>query len=318
MLDRMTFNPIIPVWLMVILCIGLLAIKRRGVIPYIRQILMVILIFVINLRPMIMSNDVTVIKQKLNCYCIICIDDTLSMMAEDYDGDNPRMDGVKADVEYITQQLTGAKFCLIDFNNDVNLIAPFTDDAAYIKSSINSIYPLPDYHATGTNINVSKKLLGQMIQNASMMGDGHIIVFFITDGENTDNHKLDSFADIANNIEGGAVMGYGTEEGGQMHYYDELYDEVVLVEDKRTFPYKPAVSCIDEDNLEQLSKDLGIEYIHMDRQEKLDKTLDKCLDLLEKDTEETTEYGYVDTYYWFVIPLAALIAYEFISVKRRA
>ena len=242
MLDRMTFNPIIPVWLMVILCIGLLAIKRRGVIPYIRQILMVILIFVINLRPMIMSNDVTVIKQKLNCYCIICIDDTLSMMAEDYDGDNPRMDGVKADVEYITQQLTGAKFCLIDFNNDVNLIAPFTDDAAYIKSSINSIYPLPDYHATGTNINVSKKLLGQMIQNASMMGDGHIIVFFITDGENTDNHKLDSFADIANNIEGGAVMGYGTEEGGQMHYYDELYDEVVLVEDKRTFPYKPAVS----------------------------------------------------------------------------
>lgn len=318
MLDRLTFNPIVPIWFMVILCIGLLAIKRKGVVPYIRQILMVILIFVINLRPMIMSNEVKVLKQKLNCYCIICIDDTLSMMAEDYDGDKPRMDGVKADVEYITQQLAGAKFCLIDFNNDVNLIAPFTDDSAYIKSSVNSIYPLADYHATGTNINVSKKLLGQMIQNASMMGDGHIIVFFITDGENTDNHKLDSFADIATNIEGGAVLGYGTEEGGQMHYYDELYDEVVLVEDKRTFPYKPAVSCLDEDNLEQLSKDLGIEYIHMDRQEKLDNTLEKCLDLLEKDTEETYEYGYVDTYYWFVIPLAALVAYEFISVKRRA
>lgn len=314
----MKFEPILPVWFMVILCIGLLALKRRGIVPYIRQILMVILIFVINLRPMIMTDDVTVIKQKLNCYCIICIDDTLSMMAEDYDGENPRLDGVKADVEHITQELPGAKFCLIDFNNDVNLIAPFTDDTSYIRSSVNSIYPLPDYHATGTNINVCKKLLGQMIQDAVRMGDGRIVVFFISDGENTDNHSLDSFADIASDIEGGAVMGYGTDDGGQMHYYDELYDEVVLVEDKRTFPYQPAVSCIDEDNLEQLSQDLGIKYIHMTETEKLDPVLEDIKSMIDGETEETTEYGYVDTYYWFVIPLAALIAYEFISVKRRA
>ena len=318
MLETMKFEPILPVWFMVILCIGLLALKRRGIVPYIRQILMVILIFVINLRPMIMTDDVTVIKQKLNCYCIICIDDTLSMMAEDYDGENPRLDGVKADVEHITQELPGAKFCLIDFNNDVNLIAPFTDDTSYIRSSVNSIYPLPDYHATGTNINVCKKLLGQMIQDAVRMGDGRIVVFFITDGENTDNHSLDSFADIASDIEGGAVMGYGTDDGGQMHYYDELYDEVVLVEDKRTFPYQPAVSCIDEDNLEQLSQDLGIKYIHMTETEKLDPVLEDIKSMIDGETEETTEYGYVDTYYWFVIPLAALIAYEFISVKRRA
>ena len=240
------------------------------------------------------------------------------MMAEDYDGENPRLEGVKADVEHITQELPGAKFCLIDFNNDVNLIAPFTDDTAYIRSSVNSIYPLPDYHATGTNINVCKKLLGQMIQDAVRMGDGRIVVFFISDGENTDNHKLDSFADIASDIEGGAVMGYGTDDGGQMHYYDELYDEVVLVEDKRSFPYQPAVSCIDEDNLEQLSQDLGIKYIHMTETEKIDPVLEDIKSMIDGETEETTEYGYVDTYYWFVIPLAALIAYEFISVKRRA
>ncbi len=318
MFETLKFEPILPVWFMVILCIGLLALKRKGIVPYIRQILMVILIFVINLRPMIMTDDVTVIKQKLNCYCIICIDDTLSMMAEDYDGDRPRLEGVKADVDYITRELPGAKFCLIDFNNDVNLIAPFTDDTSYIRSSVSSIYPLPDYHATGTNINVCKKLLGQMIQDAVRMGDGRIVVFFITDGENTDNHQLESFADIAGNIEAGAVMGYGTDDGGQMHYYDELYEEVVLVEDKRTFPYKPAVSCIDEDNLEQLADDLKIKYIHMTETEKIDPVLEDIKGMVDGETEETTEYGYVDTYYWFVIPLAALVAYEFISVKRRA
>ena len=257
-------------------------------------------------------------RQKLNCYCIICVDDTLSMMAEDYAGDNPRMDGVKADVEYITEHMTGAKFCLIDFNNDVNLIAPFTDDTAYIKSAVNSIYPLADYHATGTNINVCKKLLGQMIDNANILGDGHVVVFFITDGENTDKHQLETFADLAPGIEGGAVMGYGTEEGGQMHYYDELYDEIVLVEDKRSYPYEPAVSYIDEDNLKQLSEDMGLTYVHMEESEDIDPVIEDVMDLLDAEQEETTKYGYADTYYWFVIPLAALVAYEFISVKRRA
>jgi len=318
MLDHLKFEPILPVWLMVIICIGLLALKRKGIVPYIRQILMVVLIFVINLRPMILTNEVTVLKQKLNCYCIFVIDDTLSMMAEDYNGSNPRMDGVKADIEYIADQLPGAKYCLIDFNNDVNLISPFTDDTTYIKSSVNSIYPLPDYHATGTNISVSKDLLKQMSDDAVRMGDGRVIVFFITDGENTDDHRLESFADIAPNIDGGAVMGYGTEDGGQMHYYDELEEEFVLVEDKRTYPYVTAISCIDEDNLEQLSDDLGIPYVHMTKTEKIDSILADITGSIDGATEETKEYGYTDTYYWFVIPLAALIAYEFISVKRRA
>ena len=101
-MDKITFEPMIPIWLMVIICIGLLAIKRKGIVPYIRQCLIVVLLFAINLRPMYISDEVKVMRQKLNCYCIIVIDDTLSMMAEDYNGIEPRMNGVKADVEYIT------------------------------------------------------------------------------------------------------------------------------------------------------------------------------------------------------------------------
>ena len=157
-----------------------------------------------------------------------------------------------------------------------------------------------------------------MIDNATILGDGHVVVFFITDGENTDKNTLDSFADIADGIEGGAVMGYGTDKGGQMHYYDELYDEVVLVEDKRSYPYEPAVSYIDEDNLEQLADDMGLTYVHMYDSEDIDPVLDDVMGLLDAEEEETTKYGYADVYFWFVYPLAALVAYEFISVKRRA
>ena len=301
---------------MAIICIVLLVIKRKGIIPYIRQILMVLLLFAINLRPMYVSNEVKVMRQKLNCYCIIVLDDTLSMQAEDHGG-KTRMEGAKEDIEYITKTLTGAKFCVIDFNNDVNLVTPFTDDCTYVKTCVDAIKPIVDYHATGTNINCCKELLGQMINDAKMLNDGHVVVFFLTDGENTDDHKLESFEGIAEGVEGGAVMGYGTAKGGQMHYYDEMHDETVLVEDKRDWPYKPAVSKIDEKNLKQLSKDLKLDYVHMSSSEDIDPTIEKSLKLLDAEQEESTEYGYADTYYWFVIPLAVLIAYEFISVKRR-
>ena len=290
--------------------------------PYIRQILMVILLFAINLRPMYISSEIKVIRQKLNCYCIIVLDDTLSMMADDVDdyvGDKPktRMDRAKEDIDYITKNLVGAKFCIIDFNNDANLICPFTDDNKYIKDSVDAIYPLVDYHATGTNLNCCKKLLGQMINDAKLLNDGHVVVYFLSDGENTDDHRLDNFSDIAEGIEGGAILGYGTAKGGQMTYHDDLHNEDVLVEDKRDYPYKPAVSKIDEKNLKSLSLDLGIEYIHMDESEDLDENLENVMKLLDAETEETKEYGYADLYFWFVIPLAALVVYEFISVKRR-
>lgn len=308
---------------MAIICVALLVIKRKGVMPYVRQVLIVLILFAINLRPMYISDEIKVIRQKLNCYCIIVLDDTLSMNAEDVPGfeeDRPRtrMDQAKEDIDYITKNLVGAKFCIIDFNNDVNLICPFTDDNKYIKDSVDAIKPIVDYHATGTNINCCKKLLGQMINDAKLMNDGHVVVFFLSDGENTDDHRLDNFSDIAQGIEGGAVMGYGTTKGGQMRYYDELHDETVVVQDKRDYPYQPAVSKIDEKNLKSLSLDLGIEYIHMDESEDLDGTFENIMKLLEAETEETTEYGYADIYFWFVIPLAALVAYEFISVKRRA
>ena len=307
---------------MAIICVALIAIKRKGVMPYIRQILMVILLFAINLRPMYISSEIKVIRQKLNCYCIIVLDDTLSMMADDVDdyvGDNPktRMDRAKEDIDYITKNLVGAKFCIVDFNNDANLICPFTDDNKYIKDSVDAIYPLVDYHATGTNLNCCKKLLGQMINDAKLLNDGHVVVYFLSDGENTDDHRLDNFSDIAEGIEGGAILGYGTAKGGQMTYHDDLHNEDVLVEDKRDYPYKPAVSKIDEKNLKSLSLDLGIEYIHMDESEDLDENLEKVMKLLDAETEETKEYGYADLYFWFVIPLAALVVYEFISVKRR-
>ena len=46
----MTINPIIPLWLMGIICIVLLFFKRKGIFNYVRQIVIVALLFLINMR----------------------------------------------------------------------------------------------------------------------------------------------------------------------------------------------------------------------------------------------------------------------------
>ena len=55
----------------------------------------------------------------------------------------------------------------------------------------------------------------------------------------------------------------------------------------------------------------------MDRTARIDSTLNKIKNSVGTDTEEMTKEGYEDIYYYFMIPLAVLVAYEFISVKRR-
>lgn len=311
-------NPIIPIWLMAIICVALLFTKRKGIGPFIRQILIVVLLFAINIRIMVPAENITVQKSRNDAYVIFVVDDTLSMLADDGIDGNQRFTDAKNDAAYIIEQLSGAKFAVISFHNSAQIMSPFTDDMYHAKNVINNLYPVRPINAFGTNICVSKDTLGHVIDNAQAMGDGKIYVFFISDGENTGkNTKMKSFEEYAGEITGGAVLGYGTEEGGEMIFYDQESDTYETVIDETDYNYDNAVSCIDEDNLKQIAEDLGVPYVHMTKQSAIQSTINDIKASIESTSEEEVKTGYKDTYYFFVFPLVILVAYEFISVKRK-
>lgn len=313
-MDKFIINPIIPIWIMAIICVVLLCFKRRGVMPYIRQIIIVVLLFAINIRPMYLDKNTLVQRQKLDAYVIFCVDSTISMLAEDYDGNHTRLEGAKADMYHIIDRLDGAQFAIVGFNNDARVLTPFTADSNYAKMIVDAIYPVPQVHATGTNISVAADVLGGVINEARTLGDGEIYVFFITDGENTDNNRLESFAKYASNISGGAVLGYGTDNGGVMQYTNDTNGTVSMIMDGNN----PARSYINEDNLNQIASDLRIPYIHMVSTSSLNTTLNNIRNEINEEPEDEMKDSYTDIYYLFVLPLAVLIGYEFISIKRRA
>ena len=319
----MILNPIIPIWLMAIICIGLLLLKRKGVWPYIRQIVIVILIFVINLRIMLPGEVENVQEQEMNVHVLFVIDDTISMLAEDYDGKRTRLEGVKEDCQYIVDELPGARFSVISFHNTANLLSPFTNNAEYVKSTIESIYPLDDLFARGSSMNVAKDVMLHTLQYIKEKRDTKVVLFFISDGEVTDGSKLESFTEVAQYISNGAVLGYGTESGGNMHVknYD---DELVLVEDESGYVNKAAVSKIDEVNLKKLAKDFGIEYVNRNQGKRLDSIINdvkNSAEVIKKSSDEKKESNQVETatdiYYFFVIPLLILLLFEVITLIRK-
>lgn len=314
----MITNPIIPIKIMAVICVVLLLLKRKGMVPYIRQILIVALLFMINLRIMIPDNNIEIETQKMEVNVLFVIDNTISMVANDYEDGRERREGVIETCSYIIDELYGAKYAVISFHNDATMTLPLTSDAECAKNAISALYPIDSLYAKGTTINVCRELLEDTLENLDEREDGKTIIFFISDGEITGNDRLDTFEDCAEFISGGAVLGYGTTSGGTMKLYDCITEQTTVIETWHGYEYGPAISKIDEDNLEQIAEDMDIPYVHVKKLENVEDVLEDITENILVETETDTVSGYKDTYYWFAIPFAVLLLFELLVYKKKA
>ena len=129
----------------------------------IRQILIVILLFVINMRIMVRGGDVPTLMPNVDV--LFVVDNTISMLAEDYNGGGRRMDAVKADCEYITEQFPGASFSVVTFGDSVERKIPYTVDANMTAETISLLHGQPKYHAQGTSLNEVMGAMEKMLDD---------------------------------------------------------------------------------------------------------------------------------------------------------
>lgn len=314
----MIANPIIPIPFMAVICLVLLILKRKGFFSYIRQILIVFLLFAINLRLMVPNPDAPTVERNVDV--LFVVDNTISVLAEDYGEEKGRrIDAIKADCKYISEQLPGVSFSVISFGNSVAHLIPYTMDLANVEQAFKTINGQSSYYAKGTSFDEVLTYLGETLDRE---GDHYQVVFFISDGEISNDGELGSFPELADYIDAGAVLGYGTEKGGFMkapafvgddsdeylYYYDKLYNR------------RKARSVIDEENLKSIASDLGVEYIHMTQQDQIEEVLAELQAQIEKETADPTKDSldaYSDTFFYLLIPLAAILVVDFIYYKRK-
>lgn len=233
----MIINPIIPIWLMSIICIVSIImiihnkqikdiisnksnnirtprqnnILKHHIINSCIKICIVVLLFIINLRFMIPNGENTAISSDLSV--LFVIDTSVSMRALDYNGNKERFEGVVNDCCYIVDKLANSKFSIITFGDTAQRVIPFTTDSDMVQAELKAIQLEDDYYAKGSSMNIVNDVLEKTLKEEKERKNGNskFVVFFITDGEITkEGETLNSFANINQYILDGAVLGYGT------------------------------------------------------------------------------------------------------------
>lgn len=312
----MITNPIIPIWIMVVFCVLLLVMGKKGGWSFIRRIMIVLLLFLINLRFMVPGNGAQ--NAALDVDVTFVIDNTISMLAEDYQGESTRMDAVKKDCSYIMEQLPGASFSVISFGERLKQMTPYTVDVTMIKDTIATLNGQTRLYATGTHLNDVLKDLEKVLDHGR---SGHQILFFISDGEMTQDKGLQSFGGIKKYVDAGAVLGYGTAEGGAMkafNYSGEEDPPEYLTTYDANWDEQRAISKINEDNLKKIAEDFGVGYIHMEKQSDVDslmKSLKNKVESLPVKKKSQRMDGYEDIYYLLVVLLVIVLIWDFVCFK---
>ncbi len=317
---NLAIHPLMPWWAIalifvpiVIACAVLLGVRKGARLDWLRRLLMVLMLAVVAIRPV--TGDEGLSTQRLNANVIFVVDLTGSMNAEDYDGSKPRLDGAKADIRTIMDGMNGARFSIITFDSSASAQLPLTTDAGAVKAWIDTAHTeLTDY-SRGSNVDRPRGALQKLVDHTREEDpDSHVLVYFLSDGENTDNKESEPFGALGGKVDGGAVLGYGTAQGGPM--------KAVGGESDGQYIKDPSggrgLSKIDEKNLQFIAQQMGVSYLHRTAgNEGLDTTW-KGLDLTLIDTTEEQAVPSFEDWYWIAsIALTLLAVWELAALTLR-
>ena len=274
-----------------------------------RMSIIYVLVLIIGLRPVTVRTDYEFATKNLDV--LFVIDGTLSMWAMDYNGRNERMEGVKADVNYILTELAGSNFGLVTFDDTAHVLSPFTQDLKYIADMVDIMATPETYYSSGSNLATPYKDMEALLLSSNKKENRKTIVFFISDGEVTNENMEMSYSEFAQFIDSGAVLGYGSEAGGKMkEYHSYVYDYET---------HDDAISRIDEDNLKRIADEMGVQYLNMNGS---NTDLAGIIEIIKEQSATVVEQGdgaerYVDIYYYFAALLAAMLLVETIVFIRK-
>ena len=274
-----------------------------------RRSAMVVLLLVAALRPGVPGGDLKVNATDLDVYFLV--DTTSSSMAEDYAGGRPRLEGMRADIKGVAAQLPGARYSLVTFDQETVTRLPLTTDAAALASAADTIVPETSTWSRGSSVTLARSALADTLERGQKAHPERArVVFYLGDGEQTAPSAPEPFEVDPTLINGGAVLGYGTAQGGQMKETGTRRDAYIT--DPSTG--RPARSVIDESQLEAIGEQLTVPYLHRTADDKgagiVDEVRLKELNSLSTSDASRSVGGRTELYWLFLLALAALAAWE--------
>ena len=148
---------------------------------------------------------------------VFVVDLSASSTAEDWNGVEPRLEGMRADVAALAEHHAGARFALITFDSTAVQRLPFTTDASALAQGMRTLVAQVPGYSAGSSIGAAAPLLERVLAAAAERDEERMrVVYYLGDGEETARGEREHYDAVAELIQGGAVLGYGTARGGRM------------------------------------------------------------------------------------------------------
>ena len=314
----MIFQPVLHPLLLapLVLGAGFLAVRAlwraRGVrrIPWVLRLAALLAVGLLALRPGIAGGETETLTTDTDI--VLLVDSTASIVAEDWGEGEPRLTGVRADVAAIIREYPGARFALITFDAAVELRLPLTTDTAALASALDVLTPEVTARSKGSSIGIANRVLVDELEKAAKSApDRSRMVFYLGDGEQTAETPPESFREAAGLVDGGAVLGYGTTEGGRMRVQtgEVASGGGAFIPDGSG---QPAVSKVDQAALETIASDLGVgfELRTADADPRLPEAPTSTTARSDGTTGDVTELGWI-----LALLLVALLAADLLLVS---
>ncbi|WP_460802757.1 VWA domain-containing protein [Microbacterium sp. GXF6406] len=317
----MIFQPVLNVFLLILLFTPVLALAvwllvrairtpapgAAGPLMWALRIVMLLAVFGMLLRPGIPGGTSQTLATDTDI--IIVLDTTASIAAEDWNGSEQRLEGVRADVQSIVEEYPGARFSLITFDASAQQRLPLTTDTTALISAVEIVRPEVTAQSKGSSISIANTMLQDVLSAAAESApDRSRMVFYLGDGEQTISDEPDSFSGSAAYVDGGAVFGYGTSDGGPMRITTGSFDAADGGVEYIEYQGQQALSVVDDANLQAIGADLGIPYLL--------RSADTAIELPEAPTTTTDyaasgEIGNIIELYWiFALVIIAALGIE--------
>ncbi|WP_082049700.1 VWA domain-containing protein [Arthrobacter sp. SPG23] len=322
----MTFQPIWPWWAMlplVVAVVGFLAwtahrdrLRRAGLRGWLLSSGLVVLLLLAALRPGLPGGSVRAAASDLNVFFVV--DTTSSIAAEDYGDGSPRLEGVRKDIMAIAGELAGARFSMITFDSQAVVRMPLTTDASALGILTSVLEPQITVYSTGSSVTAARTVLTQRLRAARESHPERArIVYYLGDGEQTSGKAPEAMTVDASLVNGGAVLGYGTVQGGRMkEKADYSSDEAAdYIQDRSGGGAGDAVSRIDEETLRHIAAQLGVPYVHRTAGDGVAPMMQAAKPGALKETSESLQ-GRVELYWVPALGVFVLALWESLRVLR--
>jgi Ca-activated chloride channel family protein len=311
----MTLHPVLPVLVLAVVAVLLVAAQvtalrrwqasgrnRAALWRWVGITGAAVLLLVAAARPVIVDGDELATRTaggaEPNVFLVV--DRSPDMSVSDLD-DRTRMDVARDDITALIDRYPHARFAVIGFASAPSLDWPLSADTWSLRPVMDAVtpYPFGPLAVTQTNAGAANTVLRyQLITAAQQYPRARNLVFYLGAGASESDFPAREFDPPSGSVDGGAVLGYGTEAGGAIPGTDTEQ------------------SSVDDTALRKVADQLGVPYVPRSDATPLAEVLPDGGTQNGSAAAVTTSNGQTETYWLPALGAAVLILIELYLVLR--